>query len=52
MDEFVFREDLQNYDETAYLLKSSKNTIRLLMRIESLKVGKVVVTNFFELPQK
>ena len=52
-DEFVFRDDPQNYDETAYLLKSPKNAIRLLESIESLKEGKVVSTSSLsELPQK
>ena len=51
-DEFVFRYDSQNYDETAYLLKSKKNAIRLLESIESLKEGKVVSTSLSELPQK
>ena len=51
-DEFVFREDHQDYDETAYLLKSPKNAIRLLESIESLKEGKIVETSLSELPQK
>ena len=51
-DEFVFRDDLQGYDETAYLLRSPKNAIRLLESMESLKEGKVVSTNLSELPHK
>ena len=48
-DEFVFRDDHQGYDETAYLLKSPKNAIRLFESMESLKEGKVVSTNLSEL---
>ena len=51
-DEFVFRDDHQGYDETAYLLKSPKNAIRLFESMESLKEEKVVSTNLFELPHK
>ena len=51
-DELVFRDDHQGYDETAYLLKSPKNAIRLLESIDSLKEGKVVSTNLSELPHK
>ena len=51
-DEFVFRDDHQGYDETAYLLKSPKNAIRLFESMESLKEGKVVSTNLSELPHK
>jgi hypothetical protein len=40
-DEFVSRDDPQKFDETAYLLKSPKNAIRLLESIESLKVGEI-----------
>ena len=51
-DEFVFRDDHQGYDETAYLLKSPKNAIRLFESMESLKEGKVVSTNLSELSHK
>ena len=51
-DEFVFRDDHQGYAETAYLLKSPKNAIRLFESMESLKEGKVVSTNLSELPHK
>jgi hypothetical protein len=51
-DEFVFRDDHQGYDETAYLLKFSKNAIRLFESMESLKEGKVVSTNLSELSHK
>jgi hypothetical protein len=51
-DEFVFRDDHQDYDETAYLLKSPKNAMRLLESIESLKEGKVVSTSLSKLSQK
>ena len=51
-DEFVFRDDHQGYDETAYLLKSPKNAIRLFESMESLKEGKVVVASLYELPEK
>ena len=51
-DEFVFRDDHQGYDETAYLLKSPKNAIRLFESMESLKEGKVVSTNLSELFHK
>ena len=51
-DEFVFRDDHQGYDETAYLLKSPKNAIRLFESMESLKEGKVVSTNLSELPHQ
>ena len=51
-DEFVFRDDHQDYDETAYLLKSPKNAIRLLESIDSLKEGKVVSTSLSELLHK
>ena len=51
-DEFVFRDDHQGYDETAYLLRSPKNAIRLFESMESLKEGKVVSTNLSELPHK
>ena len=48
----VFRDDHQGYDETAYLLKSPKNAIRLLESIESLKEGKIIETSLSELPHK
>jgi hypothetical protein len=51
-DEFVFRDDHQGYDETAYLLKSPKNAIRLFESMESLKEGKVVSTSLSELLHK
>ena len=51
-DEFVFRDDHQDYDETSYLLKSPKNAIRLLESIESSKEGKIIETSLSELPQK
>ena len=51
-DEFVFRDDHQGYAETAYLLKSPKNAIRLFESMESLKEGKVVVASLYELPEK
>ena len=51
-DEFVSRDDPQKFDETAYLLKSPKNAIRLLENIESLKVGKIDEASLSELPQK
>ena len=51
-DEFVFRDDLQGYGETAYLLKSPKNAIRLLESIDSLKEGKIIETSLSELPHK
>ena len=51
-DEFVFRDDHQGYDETAFLLKSPKNAIRLFESMESLKEEKVVSTNLSELPHK
>ena len=51
-DEFVFRDEHQDYDETAYLLKSSQNAIRLLENILSLKEGKIVSTSLSELSQK
>ena len=51
-DEFVFRDDHQDYDETAYLLKSPKNAIRLLESIDSLKEGKIIETSLSELPHK
>jgi hypothetical protein len=51
-NEFVSRDDLQNFDETDYLLKSPKNVIRLLESIESLKVVKIVEASLSELPQK
>ena len=35
-DEFVIRDDPQNYDEPVYLLKSPKNALRLLETSESL----------------
>jgi hypothetical protein len=50
--EFVFRDDLQNYDETAYLLKSPNNAVCLFESIESLKEGKVVATSLSELPKE
>ena len=34
-DKCIFRDGHQGYDETAYLLKSPKNVIRLLESIES-----------------
>jgi len=40
-DKSIFRDGHQGYDETAYLLKSPKNAIRLLKSIESLKEGKL-----------
>ena len=51
-NEFFFRYYLQSYDETAYLLKSPKNAIRLLESIESLKEGKIIETCLSELPHK
>ena len=51
-DEFVFRDDPQNCDETAYLLQSPKNAIRLCESIKSLKEGKIVETSLSVLPQK
>ena len=51
-DEFVFRDDHQAYDESAYLLKSPKNAIRLLESIDSLKEGKIIETCLSELPHK
>jgi hypothetical protein len=51
-DEFVFRDHHQGYDETAYLLKSPKNAIRLFESMESLNEGKVVSTSLSELPHK
>ena len=48
-DECVFRDDHQNYYETANLIKSPKNAIRLLESIESLKEGIVVSTSLSEL---
>ncbi|NCV50702.1 MAG: hypothetical protein EBW46_13610 [Rhodobacterales bacterium] len=51
-DEFVFRDGHQGYDETAYLLKSPKNAIRLLESIYSLKEGKIIETSLSELPHK
>ena len=50
-DEFVFRDDHQDYDKTAYFLKSPKNAIRLLESMESLKERKIVETSLSELPQ-
>jgi hypothetical protein len=50
--EFVFPDDPQSYDETAYLLKSPKNVIRLLESMESSKEGKVVSTSLSELLHK
>ena len=37
---------IKSYDETAYLLKSPKNAIRLLESIESLKEGKIIELAF------
>jgi hypothetical protein len=51
-DELFFRDDHQDYDETAYLLKSPKNAMLLLESIESLKEGKVVSTSLSKLSQK
>ena len=51
-DEFFLRDDHQDYDETAYLLKSPKNAMRLLESIESLKEGKVVSISLSKLSQK
>ena len=51
-DELVFQDDHQGYAQTAYLLKSPKNAIRLFESMESLKEGKVVSTNLSELPHK
>ena len=51
-DEFVFRDDHQGYAETACLLKSPKNAIRLLKSIEWLKEGKIIETSLSELPHK
>jgi antitoxin YefM len=51
-DELVFQDDHQGYDETAYLLKSPKNAIRLLESIDSLKEGKIIETSLSELPHK
>ena len=51
-DKCIFREGHQGYDETAYLLKSPKNAIRLLESIDSLKEGKIIETSLSELPHK
>jgi hypothetical protein len=51
-DEFVFRDDHQDCDETAYLLKSPKNAMCLFESIKSLKEGKVVSTSLSKLSQK
>ena len=51
-DKFIFRDGHQGYDETAYLLKSPKNAIRLLESMESLKEGKIIETSLSELPHK
>ena len=51
-DKSIFRDGHQGYDETAYLLKSPKNAIRLLKSIESLKEGKIIETSISELPHK
>jgi hypothetical protein len=51
-NKFVFRDELQNYNETAYLLKSPNNAIRLIKSIESLKEGRIVETSLSELTQK
>jgi len=51
-DEFIFRDGHQDYDETAYLLKSPKNAIRLLESIESSEKGKIIETSLSELPHK
>jgi len=51
-DKCIFRDDHQGYAETAYLLKSPKNAIRLLESIDSLKEGKIIETSLSELPHK
>ena len=51
-DKCIFRDGHQGYDETAYLLKSPKNAIRLLESIDSLKEGKIIETSLSELPHK
>jgi hypothetical protein len=51
-DKCIFRDGHQGYDETAYLLKSPKNAIRLLESIESLKEGKIIETSLSEIPHK
>ena len=51
-NKFVFRDELQNYNETVYLLKSPNNAIRFLKSIESLKEGRIVETSLSELTQK
>ena len=51
-DKFIFGDDHQGYAETAYLLKSPKNAIRLFESMESLKEGKVVSTSLSKLSQK
>ena len=51
-DKCIFRDGHQGYDETAYLLKSPKNAIRLLESIESSKEGKIIETSLSELPHK
>jgi hypothetical protein len=50
-DKCIFRDGHQG-DETAYLLKSPKNAIRLLESIESSKEGKIIETSLSELPHK
>ena len=49
-DEFVFRDDHQDYDETVYLLKSPKNAIRAVESIDALKEGKIIETSLSKLP--
>ena len=51
-NEFVPRDDHQDYDKTAYLLKSPNNAICLLESIESLEEGRVVSTSLSELLHK
>ena len=51
-DKCIFRDGYQGYAETAYLLKSPKNAIRLLQSIDSLKEGKIIETSLSELPHK
>jgi hypothetical protein len=51
-DEFVFRDNPINHDYVPFPNKSTKNAIRFLESIESLKKGKIVETRLSELPQK
>jgi len=51
-DKCILRDGHLGYDETAYLLKSPKNAIRLLESIESSKEEKIIETSLYELPHK